>query len=82
MKQISKEEIYLNELNGLNDWDDLSLDYDLSEDVIEEFADKLNWDLICINKKVNKFTNNLSVTIAHLLRSGEVMVTVVVHHSP
>ena len=32
--------------------------------------------------KYFQFTNNLSFTIAHLLRCGEVMVTVVVHHSP
>ena len=47
MKQISKEEIYLNELNGENDWEYLSQNYILSEDVINEFKDKVIWDKIC-----------------------------------
>ena len=44
MQQISEEEIYLNELNNENDWDDLLRNYSLPENIIEEFADKVDWD--------------------------------------
>ena len=54
MKEISIEEIYLNELNGLNNWKDLSRNYKLTEDIIIEFKDKLNWYYICEYQKLSE----------------------------
>ena len=41
--KIDIEEIYLNELNGKNDWRKLSKNYDLSEEILDEFGDKIFW---------------------------------------
>ena len=43
LKFISEEEIYLNELNDANNWMDLSMNYELSEDIMEKFLDKIDW---------------------------------------
>ena len=52
--KITKEEIYLNELNNQNDWKILSRYYNLSENIIDEFADKVQWGLICINQDLSE----------------------------
>ena len=53
LKHISDEEIYLNELNNLNNWDELSSKYELSENIIEQFANKVNWNAISKNQKLS-----------------------------
>ena len=43
MKKISFEEVVLNELNRENDWRELSRYYDLSEEIIDNYIDKIKW---------------------------------------
>ena len=46
LRPVSEESIYLNELSGTNDWYDLSLNYELSEEIIDKFADKVYWNFV------------------------------------
>lgn len=43
LKRISEEEIYLNELNNSNSWNNLCYHYKLNEDIIEQFSDKVGF---------------------------------------
>ena len=43
LQEISEEEIYLNELNGTNHWIELVTTYKLSEEIMDKFANKLDW---------------------------------------
>jgi hypothetical protein len=42
-KKIAKEEIYVMILTNEIDWEELTINYELTEDIIEEFIHK--WDL-------------------------------------
>jgi hypothetical protein len=51
-KTISDKEIVLNELNNENNWFDLVRNYNLSEDIIEEYYDKIKLPDLCIHQKL------------------------------
>lgn len=58
MKKISDEEIILNELTDSNDWINLACDYDLSENIIEMFGDKISWDIISEYQNIPCYSND------------------------
>jgi len=48
LKKITISEIYLNILMGeIIDWPEISIEYELDDGFIDEFADKLNWISLC-----------------------------------
>lgn len=51
---LSIEEIYMNELNGGNNWDEIGKHKYLSENLIREFQDKIDWDWVDITQKLPK----------------------------
>ena len=48
MKEISIEEIYLNELNGNNNWDDICSNYKLNEKIFGNTYITDYKDFICL----------------------------------
>jgi hypothetical protein len=54
MKQIKKEEIYAMILTNEIDWISLSRYYSLSEEIIDEFVDKWNWEDIFYYQKLSE----------------------------
>lgn len=66
MNTISVEEVYTNVLLNTINWDHLYWNYKLSDEVLEEFKDKLNWHQISIyqsrnisEKTIERFANYL-----------------------
>ena len=54
LKEVSEEEIYLNELTNSNDWYYLCTNCKLSEEIMEKFIDKLDFDSITMNQKLSE----------------------------
>ena len=54
LKEVSEEEIYLNELTNSNNWYYLCTNCKLSEEIMEKFVDKLVFDSITMNQKLSE----------------------------
>jgi hypothetical protein len=59
VKEISDEEVILNELNSQNNLHELCLCYDLSENIIDMFAEKVDWDDLCKYQNITNYSNEL-----------------------
>lgn len=54
MKQEpNKDEIYLKQLSGENNWIEICMYCNLSEEFMEEFAECLNWTQVSIHQKMS-----------------------------
>ena len=47
-------EIYLNQLNGTNNWFEICMHYDLSEEFMEEFENCLDWTTVSMRQTMSE----------------------------